>query len=222
VAWLADVIAEGVLRNVPVLELGDWMRKAVSARKLRAVVIATTTDQTLGICRELQADYGLAATALLAEEVGPKRELPRVVHRAHILVTTDAHGVFMRRVAERLRKPLLVMSIRPDLVNQEWQLLMRGPVYVIATDPRFLALLREYLANTPGVPNMRTLVAGRDDLTVVPKDAPTYVTQSARERLDRTHLPGRVIPPTRIFSADCARELLRIIVGLNLKPMTRG
>jgi len=62
-------------------------------------------------------------------------------------------------------------------------------------------------------------VLGRDDPKQIPADAPVYVTRSARARLGNAAVPGRVVPPARIFSSDSAREILRIVVRLNLEEL---
>ena len=32
-----------------------------------------------------------------------------------------------------------------------------------------------------------------------------------------TRLPGRLIPPTRIFAEDCVREIMRTVVAMNMR-----
>jgi hypothetical protein len=107
------------------------------------------------------------------------------------------------------------------LVDAEWSLLLRGPVYVVLSDARFVPILRDYFATVPGAEHVHPVVLGRDDLADIPDDAPVYVTRSARARLGNAAVPGRLVPPARIFSPDSARELLRIVVRGNLEVMER-
>lgn len=215
--WLAELLAQGVAREVPAPELGAWLARATATR-LQAAVVAATADQAEGICRELREYYGLDAFTLppgAAPRVGGR--VPTALRRAALVVTTEAPGAAVRRLGERLGIPVVAISVRADLVGPEWRLLLRSPVYVVVTDHRFVQTLRHYFADTPGVENIRPVVLGRDPLDAIPPGAATYVTHSARTRLGDTPIPGRTVPPARIFSEECAREILEIIVRKNLE-----
>lgn len=109
------------------------------------------------------------------------------------------------------------------MLSVEWQSMMRRTVYVVVADPRFAIVVRNLVGPSVGAPNVRVLVAGKDDVGAIPPDSPTYVTESARLRLGRTRLPGRLIIPVRILSDDSVRELARLVVRLNLSgPRTRS
>jgi hypothetical protein len=177
-----------------------------------------TADQAEGMCRELREHFGIACTPVLAESLRPGEPLPRAVRRAHVLVTTDALARRAQPIAEHLGKRLVVVRVRADLVAREFQAFLQSAAYVVAADARFLAMVRGLLAGTPGEGNVRLLVAGRDDLGVIPPAAATYVTQAARTRLGRTRLPGRLIRPPRILADDCVREIARALVEENLGP----
>lgn len=214
--WLAELLAQGVTREVPAPELGAWLSRATATR-LRAAVVAATADQGEGICRELHDYYGIDATALppgTSAAAAPR--IPAALRRASLIVTTDALGAATRRIGARLGIPVVTISVRADLVGAEWRLLLRGPVYVVVTDHRFVQTLRHFFADTPGVENIHPVVLGRDSLDAIPPGATTYVTHSARRSLGDTPIPGRVVPPARIFSEACAREILEIIVRINL------
>ena len=57
--WLVEILTQSVSREIPITELHDWLRHAVESLRLRAAVIQSTPDQIVGMCRELQDDYGL-------------------------------------------------------------------------------------------------------------------------------------------------------------------
>lgn len=217
--WVADVLADGLARNVPAPALGEWLTRCLTARRWRALVVATTSDQVDGMCRELRGDYGLEARGLLAEELAA-RGAP-AVRRADLVVTTDAHAARARALAATRDLPCVVVAVRPDLVDAEWSLLLRGPVYVVLSDARFVPIVRDYFRAVPGSEHVHPVVLGRDDLSIVPDEAPVYVTRSARARLGNAAVPGRLVPPARIFSPDSAREILRIVVRGNLDAMER-
>lgn len=215
--WLAELLAQGVAREVPAPELGAWLSR-VAAGRLRAAVVASTVDQVEGICRELRDYYGIDAVPLpLGSPPRTTDRIPPALKKAAMIVTTEAQGAAMRRLGERLGIPVVSISVRSDLVGPEWRLLLRNPVYVVVTDHRFVQTLRHFFADTPGVDNICPVVLGRDPLDTIPVGAATYVTHSARTRLGDAPIPGRVVPPARIFSEDCAREILEIIVRSNLE-----
>lgn len=213
--WLAEILAGAVSRGFSTRDFCDDLREAALGSKLRAAVIATTYDQSAGLCRELRADYGIEATGILVETLKRGLPIPATLSRAHLVLTTEIHSEIAGQLARKLGKRFLVAKVRPEIFGDEWLLLLDREVFVVAVDPRFLRTLRSYLSSTPGAENVKMLVAGQDDLSVIPRDAPTYVTQAARERLGRTRIPGRLIPPARVFSADCVRSILDMVVEVN-------
>lgn len=212
--WLAKVLGEGIQDGFSTRELCDHLREAALGRKLRAVVIAETLDQTAGICSELRLDYGLEVTGLLARTLKRGAPIPNAVRRAHLLVTTAAHRERVNELARALGKVFVLADIRSEVFG-EWETLLRREVFVIGTDPRFLAMLERRLATVPGGKNVTLLVAGRDDLSRISRGAPTYVTQAARDVLGKTRIPGRLIAPTRLLDSRSVDQLLSAIVGIN-------
>lgn len=88
-------------------------------------------------------------------------------------------------------------------------------IYVIAVDPGFQATIRDYLRTTVDLSSVEILIAGRDDVGAIPPQAPTYVTEAARQRLGRMRVPGQLISPTRLFAEDTVRALVNFIVARN-------
>ncbi|MDQ6886817.1 MAG: GntR family transcriptional regulator [Gemmatimonadota bacterium] len=214
--WIGDVISEGVARGIAASRLSDLLLQATS-EPIAVAAIATTIDQTAGIVHELRHDYGLNARGVLAETLSPRSEPPRLIERARLLLTTVAHGTWVSRWAERLGKGCIVASVRPDLPQAEWLLAMRRPVYVVAVDPRFLRVVRNFLKDQEGADNVRLLTADdREAIRAITPDATTYITHAARDRLGRTQLPGRVLPNARLFAADCVRALAGFMARENL------
>ena len=219
-AWFASLLADSLSREIPGPELHDWLRRATETLRIRAVVVASTADQSAGLCRELRDDFGLEADALLATDVQSAEMPPLPLRRADLVVTTEAHDSWLRPVTADLRKPLIVIAVRPDLRAGEWALLLRRPVYAIVATPEFEVMLRQFFAEVPGAKeNLRTLVFGRDDLTAIPDDAPTYVTQRVRDSLGGVRIPGRILPAARTIAADSAREIFGFIVRSNIEAM---
>ena len=216
-SWIVDMLVGGVSREIPVLELHEWLRRSVETLRLRAVAFESTDDQAMGLCRELQDDYGLQASA---EHVSVlDGEIPLSVRRADLLVTTTRHEAAVRRAAEQLGKNCVIASVRPDLITGQWRMLLEAPVYVVIADRGFADTLKQFFADTPGAHNLRAVIAGTDDLSIIPPDAPTYVTKGAYEKVGNERIPGRIIPAPRLFSNTSAREIISVIVRANLKAM---
>lgn len=220
--WLAELLTEGLAREIPGPELHEWLRRSIETLRLRCVAIATTTDQGAGLCRELRDDFGLEADALLADEVRDVTPLPLSLRRADLIVTTDAQADWLRPVGVALGKPVIVIDVRPELAQGEWALLLRRPVYAVVASEEFGKMLRRFFAHVPGIENLHVVVYGRDDLQQIPESAPTYVTQRVRSQLRGVRIPGRVLPPARTISSDSAREIFSFIVRSNIEAMSRS
>jgi hypothetical protein len=216
VTWLADVVAAGVLHGVPVPTLADTLRAVTRAKPLAVAAVAGTLDQALGLARELRDDYGLDARGLVAEQVAPTELLPRAVRRAQALIGTAYTEARVRQIAERLGRPHLIVELRRDLLDCGWRELLGRTTYVVIADPRFGQLVHAFVGEAGSRGNVRILVAGRDDLSQIPADAPTYVTEAARERLDRARLPWRLVAPTRTICDTSVQTLAAFLVQQNL------
>ena len=157
----------------------------------------------------------------MGHELGGDGDPPLAVRGAVLLVATAAHASVVRALADSLRKPVCVIAVRPELTGSDWALLLRRPVYAIVATSEFGAMLRRFFADVPGVENLHTLVAGQDDLSAIPEDAPTYVTQRARGLLGTTPIRGRILPAARTIALDSARELFTFIVHSNIEALYR-
>jgi GntR family transcriptional regulator len=219
--WLADLLTQGLTREIPGPELHEWLRRSTETLRLRALVVATTDDQRFGLCRELRDDFGLEAEGITAEALRAADSTPLALRRADLIVTTAAHGEWVEALGASLQKVVTVIDVRADLVIGEWALLLRRPVYAVVSSPEFEVMLRRFFAEVAGAANLRVLVLGRDDLGSIPADAPTYVTQAARRALGDTVVRGRILPASRTISAESAREIFDFIVRANVEAASR-
>jgi len=222
-AWIVNVLLQARARGIPPRQMSAYVRRCLETRRVRAACIECNDDQLHLLCTELTDDHGYIAASTPLEELSPVAP-PPAVRSADVLITTTFHADKVRRVAERLRKPWIAVALRPDIMRSVAQQLERGPVYYVATDPRYERKLRRMLAPFGPVSNLRVLLVDRDDLGAIPDDAPTFVMTSAREhirkRFGARRGPGRPIHPPRHFSDDAARELLAFLVRQNLAALT--
>jgi len=220
--WLRDVFVQGRARDLSMRGVIDALRRATETVRLRAVVIHAVADQRTGICRELEEDYGLETTGLNTDMLGNGHH-PSELGKADLIVSTPAYEPLVRRLAEQHGKRCIIADVRSDLIGGEWRLLLRKPVYVVVRDAEFKSALLDFFANTRGKDNLRVLVADVDDLTSIPRSAPTYLTRGAREWLDAhgraTDVGGSILPNARTFSSSTAEELISFILEANLAAL---
>ena len=216
--WVAELVAQAVERGFPAHELAAGVAQATNTHKVRAAVVAGTSDQAVGMVRELQEDYGIAAAAVFPQQIAAR---PRSLLRAQLVLTTSEFERTLRSVPEVLAKTLIVVRIRPDLFSEDWIAFMNGPVFVVVADPRFRALLRQVIQPVPGSANVAILLAGSDEIAGIPPGAPTYVTESARRMLGTAGLRGRIIRPRRLFSGQTVREIATFLVAHNARRGVR-
>jgi DNA-binding transcriptional regulator YhcF (GntR family) len=220
-SWIADLFTEGLAREIPAPELYEWLRRCVETLRLRVAVITTTHDQAFGLCRELRDDFGMEADPVLADELASSGKQPLPIRRADLLLATSAHAERVHALGAELQKPVTLIELRPDLTAGEWALLLRQPVYAIVASEKFGRMLRDFFKDVPGVENLHTLIFGTDDLSTIPVNAPTYVTQRVRSQLAGVSIPGRILPAARTISMQSAREIFGFIVRSNLEALSR-
>ncbi|MDQ3556467.1 MAG: GntR family transcriptional regulator [Gemmatimonadota bacterium] len=216
--WVQGVLIEALARGVPPIEFPERVHRCLRTVRLRAACIECNEDQITGLCAELEKDYGLETSRSDIETLR-SAALPEQIQRADLLVTTRYHAAEVQRLAERLGKRWIAISLRAEFLAETARLLEQGPVYFVAKDPRFEGKLAGMFASVPGAGNLRVLITGRDDLSRIPQDAPTYVMQAARGQVKNLSLLARVIPAPRVFSEDSARELLSIILSVNIAEL---
>jgi hypothetical protein len=189
---------------------------------VRAACIECNRDQLHMLCSELGAEYGYEVHGT---ELGEMKRA-EAVKRADVLVTTVFHAAEVRALGNRLDKPSIVVTLRPDATEEIASALRRGPLYYVGTDSRFEGKLRKMLQTVGPTRNLRYVLIGRDDPDEIPADAATYVMSSAREYLARRYgaagAPGRPIQPPRVFSDESARQLLTTLVRANRAALAAG
>lgn len=214
--WIADVLADGVARELRLTDIADWLRQATETLRLKAFVIAPTDDQVEGLCREVLTYYGIEAGGQTPDDLNLRPEVPLDLRRADLVISTTACCTEARQISRALGLPCICVSGRLDLIGPPWQSLMQSPGYVVVADERFGAVFKSFIASQVNAESLTVLVVNRDDLAVIPADAVVYVTQSARAKLGDTKLNGRILPSARVLSRESSHELTTFIVSENL------
>lgn len=217
--WLVDVFVQGLTREVPVVDLEGWIRRAIRTRKLRAIVVEGTRDQIAGISRELHEDYGFDASGIDGAELAtPSPELLAEIGRADLLLTTNAFARPVQSLGKRVGVEVIVAEVAPDLLGGDWRALLRNPLYFIVSDESSIATTeRNFAPVAEAAENLRVMLVGRDDVASIPADAAVYISRGAADVLGDAPVGGRPVPRSRSFSWKSAREIVAFIVRLNLR-----
>ena len=221
-AWLVDVMVQGRVREIPPSALSWRIAHLLGAAGLRAAAIAGNTDQADHIARELRTDYGFAAAPVEFSRLDAEAGDGGLIAGVDLLVATALAAIPAGTIARRLGKPLIIVRLRPQLIEEMTSALRRGPVYFVGTDPRFADALQIIFGPTGWSHHLRPVILGRDDPERIPAEAPAYILDLAHERLGDIPLARRVAPILRVFSEDTAAELLRFIVAANLRSGADG
>jgi DNA-binding transcriptional regulator YhcF (GntR family) len=220
--WAVDVLHSAITRGITVSGFRELFALYTETRDLRVACIECNDDQTAALCAEVRAEYGIETDAFDVDTLLDDRTPARTLARDDLLVTTPFHAGEVQELAARAKKPWIAITYRADVFAEISRLLPLGPVYFIVTDPRFAKKVRKIYANGDGAENLHVLLAGADDSSAIPADAPLYVTRTARGRLDDETLLARVAPEMRSFSPESAREILLFLVTTNSQRSRRG
>ncbi len=218
-AWLIDTVATGIAMGIAASDLARQISKSLETLRLRATVIECNDDQLFSVSNELERDYGLDVVTVDIAHLDDR--LPVEARRADCIVTTIAHADQANELAAKLGVPALTLSMCEDLFAEVRRLLPLGPIYFVVCDERFEHKLRRIFESDSSRDNLRVLIVGRDDLNLIPHDAPTYLTRLTRQRLGHFPSLDRVIPESSVFSRVSSRELLKFIMGRNLAALDR-
>lgn len=222
--WLVNMLVQARARGLAPTQVSEYVRRCLETRRVRSACIECNRDHIHLLCSELAADHGYVVEGAELDALDDP-DPPLAVRRADVLVTTTFHAARVQAVAQRLRKPWITIALRPDVLGEVSRCLAEGPVYYVATDPRIEAKLRRMLRPIAPVKHLRVMIVGRDDLSSIPSDAPTFVMTSAREfvteRYGESGGPGKpMFHPPRSFSEGTARELLAFLVRANMAALT--
>ena len=215
--WLVDVLYQGVEHGIAAPRLGEWLRRCMSTRRLRAAVVAGTADHIEGISAELREDYGVDTIPFSADVLEPPLRTPNELAAADFAVTPEQYVEPLRRVLRPLGKRVIGAPIRTEVDPEVRLALTRETVHVLVVDPRSGGVVRATAGDHAS--RVEVHVVGQDDLRSIPDGAALYVTRSARQRLGSTKLTGRILPSTRLLQPATGREILAFIVETNLKAM---
>jgi hypothetical protein len=213
--WLVGVLLQARTWGVPPVGCAERIDLYLSTQRLRAACVESNEDQISWLSHESRIDYGLDAFGVDLDAVDTAA-LAREIRSADVVISTAFHGELLESVARAERKPIILLRLAEDFVEPLMAALRGGDLYFVVGDRRFADRLPIIYGGVEGEENLRPLVAGEDDLGVIPPGAATYVTMAAEIRLASSAALRTVWSPGRIFADSMAKELLQIIVRSNI------
>ncbi|HEX2091850.1 MAG TPA: GntR family transcriptional regulator, partial [Longimicrobiaceae bacterium] len=224
--WLAGVLTDAWKRQIPLPDLPELIHRCTAQSRIRVACVESTLDQITAYCTELTELFGLHCVPVYLKPEPDREELSRVqevLHRVDFVVTTRYHSHSVHRAAQPLGKPVVVVTVHPDMVEAIRREIERGDLVVVAADPEFGNRLRAmYEGSLREGHGIRVL--SPDDVEAIRELAPKgpiLLTRAAAARLDGIAIPS-ALPHSPTISPQTARELSEVIIHLNLRTERMG
>jgi DNA-binding transcriptional regulator YhcF (GntR family) len=216
--WALDILANGLAHGIPAVELPRLLAKLLRTVRLRAACIECNDDHVDTLCEEMSRDYGLTSVPVDLDELHRPATTKALV-AADLLVTTSFHADVVGALAEKLGKPWIAVSWRPDVMAEVARLLRTRPVYFIGTDPRLASKLRLLFPSRAERANLRLLLTGDADLSSIPNATPIYLTTLARKTLGSSAQRLPAVPLGRLLVPESARAVLGLVIRSNVSAL---
>lgn len=225
--WMAGVLVEGWKRRMTLAEIPELIRRCTNTVRLRCAVVESNVDQMTAYGAELEEQFGLEAVPVYISPVPlprPERSVEfhgveQAVRQADLVVTTSYHSRLVRKAAENVGVPAVTLTVNSEVVETVQRQIRGGGITLVCVDPEFGNRLRAMYADASEGPEQIRVVLADDPEGVAALDQgePVILTRAAHQRLGRTDgLPPMLLPHSPTFSAHTARELLQLIIRLNL------
>ena len=220
--WLARVLMEGRKRRVMVPDLPEFVRRCTARVRPRSACLESTEDQMTVLCTELAEDFGFVSSPVFLD---PSREheltgdtLPAEAREADLLVTTRVHAEPVLKLANALRKPVVITSVAPELTSVIKRRLRDHPLTVIVADARYGERFRSFYRTDAARQKAIRVVLASDTSAIARLDRlnPVLVTRAARRVLPDLDLP-LLLPRYPSISAESGREIAEHLIRLNLE-----
>ena len=214
--WIVGVVSDAVERGISVKQFMDHARSSLDVVHARTACLECNDDQLAWLCGELEEDYGFISRAVDTRTLARDGDGDPEVERSDIIVTTSAHATLAKTLGRKLGKPVVMVTLKPEIVSEVTELLEKEAVYFLCSDPAFETKVRELYNGVGNLDNIRTVVVGRDNPEAIPENAPVWVMRRARTKLGGIPAHIRPLNTARIFSRETRAELLAHLVRENL------
>ena len=231
--WMAGVLVEGWKRRMTLAEIPELIRRCTGTVPLRCAVVESNVDQMTVYSAELEEQFGLTAVPVYISPVPlprPDRSVEfhaveEAIRSADLVVTTSYHSRLVRKAAENVNVPSVTLTVNAEVVETVQRQIRQGGVTLVCIDPEFGNRLRAMYADSSEADPEQIRVVLVDDaasMATLNRDQPVILTRGARARLGEDFpYPPLLLPHSPTFSAHTARELLQLIIRLNLSAAER-
>lgn len=222
--WMAGVLVEGWKRRMTLAEIPELIRRCTATVRLRCACVESNVDQMAAYGAELEGQFGVEAVPVYISPIPlprPERsvefhQVEEALRGVDLVVTTSYHSRLVRKAAENVGVPAVTLTVNSEVVETVQRRIRSGGVTLVCVDPEFGNRLRAMYAEGDG--HIRVCLADdAEAMAGLDPDEPVILTDAAAARLagdDR--LPPLLLPHSPSFSAHTARELLQLIIRLNL------
>jgi AcrR family transcriptional regulator len=201
-------------------ETGANPRTVAKAYRELAACVDGIEDHRRALCEELEQAFGISCVPLraddLPEEHTAEPAYPAALRNVDLVVTTPFHAAPARRVAELPEKPLVVVTLHPDLASAIEQRLQEDNLTVVCVDPAFGEQVRTlYGGESPD--RIRMVTTGDEPgLASLDPEDPVLLTRAAQERLGDAS-PTPIAPLSPFISPESARQVAELMIRLHVE-----
>jgi DNA-binding transcriptional regulator YhcF (GntR family) len=219
--WLAQVLAEAWSRHVELPQFAELVTKCVGAG-VRCACVDSTADHAVAFCAELEEDFGLDTFSVplilnAARIIENEAEVREALGRCDFVATTAFAHLEVQRIAQELGKPVVIITVHPEMRQLIEAGFLKGPVGVVVADPRYGERIRAHFGKLPsGEDYVRVFLPETLTKEQLAAEPPVFMTRAARRKLgslDEKLLP----PPPPFISPSAAQQITEIIVHLTLE-----
>lgn len=210
--WVASqVLTEAWRRRIRVAELPAFIRRCTASVRLRCACVDEVEDVRVALCHELGEDFGLQPVAVPFTRDGafPSPSCKALLETVDLIACTTFHAPVVRKVAQRLGKPLVVITANPVTLEHIAATVGTGdPTFVVA-DARFRPRLRATFGE-----GTRVFTLDEFDPESPGGGRVVYSRAAANRSGDPDAM--RRVPVVPVLSPETVRDLCHWIVRLNL------
>lgn len=223
--WLGGILLEAWKRNIRIPDLADLIRRCTREGQIRAACVAGNEDDRRAICEELTMNFGIHSVAIPVADLpsnGDWAELPPAMHEVDLIVATPPHAGTARAAADALGKPLVMVSLHPDLVGAIERRLRAEHLTVVCADPAFGDQVRSLHGGQRQDQIRVVLASDHDAVAQLDPEEPVLLTRAAQERLPKQAALTALVPFTPFISPDSARQIAEWMVRLHMESEHGG
>ena len=226
--WLAGVLVESWKRRLTIADMPELIRRCTQTVSLRCACVESNVDQMTAYTAELTEQFGLDPYPVTISPLPLPRPDRSVefhwvedeLRKCDLVVTTSYHARLVRKAAENVGIPAVVLTVNPEVVETIQRRLNDGPLTVVAVEESFGDRMRAMYAEEMPERVRVVLADDRGALDALDPDDPVLLTRAARHRLSPGVQLPMILPHSPTFSPHTARELLGVIIRLNLEAAT--